>query len=225
MVNEVEEKAWNITYHKYFHKQWFPPINWINYSSVDSREVKPQWKGSDETTPTRGQQTLHEETQARSSSDCWSYTSVSFQALQEAGCAYHIFVWSRNASRCVLYTMELRGRKIPVLYWLLYQWPFYNHDEMQKSTEENFIVCLWFQRVQPMMVWPHVFETVCDRREYVSHGGQGTEGIQEEARETYTPKNMPYGDPLPPGRPHLLNFLQPPKIMPPSRYLKFHTSL
>lgn len=63
-----------------------------------------------------------------------------------------------------------------------------------------------------------------DGRDCLSQGGQETErGYRKRPGQPIAPKNMPHCDLLPLGRRHLLNFLQPSKIMPLARYWKFRT--
>lgn len=65
---------------------------------------------------------------------------------------------------------------------------------------------------------------MCGGRDCLSQGGQETEGgYRKRPGQPIVPKNKPLCDLLPLGRPHLLNFLQPSKIMPPARYWKFRT--
>lgn len=129
----------------------------------------------------------------------WSL-SMSFQeALQEAIVHATSLFCHRNASRFVLYTTE-------------------------KNQPRRDAIC--FLRSQRFSLWRcgPLLESMWGGRDCLSQGGQETEeGCRKRPGQPIAPKNKPLCDLLPLGRPHLLNFIQPSKIMPPARYWKFCT--
>lgn len=146
---------------------------------------------------------------------------MSLQALREAADAHHIFVLSWECSRLCSTRDGIRMQKNRCI--VLTPGPMASlsprWNAWQDQLRKDSLCLLTVSEGSAHDAVALVFERACGQRACLSHGGQETtRGYRKRPGQPVAPKNMPHCNLLLLGRPHLLNFLQPSKVMPPAGY-------